>query len=183
MEFKHSGTSARPLAIACILAVVLQVALAPQLSVFGGRINFMLVLVAAAAVGGESRTLVYLGFFAGLFYDLTAAVPVGLQALLLCVTGYGLALMSRGINPQARADALRFAGVGIVGVNVVYGSILFFMGIETSLMGALLSHALASSVLDIAVAVPFLMLLSAGEQSRGFSARGGAHGTRRRRVR
>lgn len=174
MEFKHAGHThtRRPLVAACIIAVLLQLALAPQVSLFSGRINFMLVLIATASVGGESRTMVYLGFFAGMLFDLTSAVPVGLMALLLTLSGYAVANMTRGIAPGVHMDALRMSGACIIAVNLIYGIAMFAMGVTSGLPTAL-GVSLASSVLDIAVAAPFLALLSGGEQNRGFSARGG----------
>ena len=173
MEFKHTGHAhtRRPLAVACIVALLLQLALAPQLSLFGGRINFMLVLVATAAVGGESRILVYVGFCAGMLFDLTSAVPLGLMALLLTLAGYAVANMTRGITPGVHMDALRVSGVCILLINLLYGIAMFAMGVSSGLMTSL-GVALASSLLDIVGAVPCLALLSGGEQHRGFSACG-----------
>ncbi|MDO5032538.1 rod shape-determining protein MreD [Corynebacterium sp.] len=174
MEFKHTGRThtRRPLVAACVIALLLQLALAPQISLFGGRINFMLVLVATAAVGGESRILVYLGFAAGMLFDLTSAVPLGLMALLLTLSGYAVANMTRGIAPGVHMDALRMSGVCIAAVNLIYAIAMVAMGVTSGMMTSL-GIALASTLLDIVVAVPFLALLSGGEQGRGFSARGG----------
>lgn len=172
MEFKTTSSRAgRPVAVLCIIAVILQLALAPQLSLFGGRFNFMLVLTAVLAVSGDPPTLVYVGFGAGLFYDLTGTGPVGLMALLLTLSGYGAAALSRGIAPGANMEALRTVGVLIVLVNLVYGLALFFMGVQTSLLYALGVHGLASSVLDLLAAALMLTFAPVGEyQGRGFSA-------------
>ena len=44
MAYHDAPQTTRSLAILAIICCVLQVALAPQISVFGGRINFMLIL-------------------------------------------------------------------------------------------------------------------------------------------
>lgn len=180
LDFKQTNArQRRPLVAAFIVAAILQVALAPQISVFGGRINFMLALTVTAAVGGDSRTMVYAGFAAGLLYDLTSSVPIGLMALLLTILGYTIAMMSRGIVAGMSMDTLRLVGVGVFIVNMVYGVFLFFMGTETNLLFALGVHGLASSILTFVACLPFLMMGGQSGSSRGFSAAGTrSHGTR-----
>lgn len=172
MEFKSSSAAAprRPMAVLCVAAVILQIALAPQLSVLGGRINFMLVLTVVLAVAGDARSMVYVGFLSGLFFDLTSASPVGLMSLLLCLAGYMTAALSRGVAPGPSMEAMRCAGISILLVNLVYGLALFFMGQQTSLLYALGVHGLASSVLDFIVAFAVMALVPAAEQGHGFSA-------------
>lgn len=160
--------SRRPIAALCIAAAVLQLVLAPQLSLFGGRINFMLVLTVVLAVSGDMRMLAYIGFFAGLFYDLTTVAPVGLMALLLTLAGYLTAVLSRGIAPGASMESLRMTGVAILAVNVAYALALFFMGSETSLLFALGVHGLASTVLDVFVAFLTLMFVPQADSGHGF---------------
>ena len=75
----HSNTA---LVVVTLIAVLLHVGIGPQISIFGGRINFMLVLAILYAFSGNARSAVIAGFACGLFYDLTASVPVGLMTLL-----------------------------------------------------------------------------------------------------
>ena len=77
--------------ILAVVAAVLQVALAPQISILGGRFNFMLAFALAIALRGDGAQAVYAGFFSGLFYDLTATVPIGLMALLTMLAARGRA--------------------------------------------------------------------------------------------
>ena len=172
LDFKQASRGGRPIAAFFILAAILQVAVAPQLSILGGRINFMLAMTVALAVGGDSRMMTYVGFGAGLFYDLTSSVPIGLMALLLTLLGYVVSSMSRGITPGMSMDALRLVGAGVLLVNVIYGLCLFFMGVETNLLMAIGAHGLTSSVLTGIVSIPFLLFGTGGGSNRGFSAAG-----------
>lgn len=164
LELQNNNRSNSALAAICIVAVLLQVALAPQLSLFGGRFNFALALVVSASIGSEPRTMVYLGFAAGLVYDLTSAVPVGLMTLLLTLTAFMLSSMSRGLAPGFSLDAIRLVCVGVLAVNVLYALALFAMGIETNLLTAVGVHGLACSLLTILASIPFL-LASGGPSS------------------
>ena len=163
-----SSRSRSSIAVFCIVAAILQLVIAPQLALFGGRINFMLVLTAVLAVSGDARTLVYIGFFAGLFYDLTTVAPIGLMALLLTIAGSLTAALSRGIAPGASMESLRMTGVAILAVNVVYTIALFALGSETNLLIALGVHGLASTVLDLLVAFLALAFVPQADSGRGF---------------
>lgn len=170
LDFQNNGRGNRLLVTACIVAAFLQVAVAPQLSILGGRINFMLALTVTSAIGGDSRTMVYVGFFSGLFFDLTALVPIGLMALLLTLLGYGVAATSRGIVPGLSMDALRIVCTGVLAVQLLYGVLLFFMGVETSFLTSL-GHGLSGGILTILACIPFL--LAGGTGSTGTFGHGG----------
>lgn len=74
------------------------------------------------------------------------------------------------------SNTLRLVGVAAFGVNLAYGFALYLLGIESSLVSALLVHGVASSVLDILAAIPFLVFGSSTESKKGFTAR--SKGTR-----
>ncbi|MDO4436739.1 MAG: rod shape-determining protein MreD [Coriobacteriaceae bacterium] len=161
--------------IACML---LHLMLAPQFSVMGGRFNFMLVLTAVCAISGDSRSMVYVGFFSGLFYDLTTASPIGLMPLLLALTGYTIALMSRGLASDLGMQTIRVVILAVFAVNIICSVALFFMGVESNLLTAVGVHGLASGVLDVLACVPLLLMGGSGNSGSGFSSRGRgrAHG-------
>ncbi len=70
------------------MCLILQLALAPNISLAQGHINFALIFCALMAlkIGGKTGTIC--GFCAGLLYDLSSTSPVGLMALLLTVMSY-----------------------------------------------------------------------------------------------
>ena len=84
-ELKNSGPSRGRLSGIVVACILLHLALAPQIHLFGGAFNFMLVLTVSLAISLDSRTMVYVGFFSGLLYDLTTTGPVGLMSLLLAL--------------------------------------------------------------------------------------------------
>ena len=171
-EMNNTGRSRSALITMAVVCVVLHLALAPQVSVFGGRFNFMLVLTVSLAISGDSRSLVYIGVFSGLFFDLTTASPVGFMALLLALTGYTVALMSRGLTSGLGMETVRVAAVAILAVNVLYAVGMFFMGVEGDLLRSIGIHGLASSVLTMLACVPFLLMGGSGGSGRGLSGRG-----------
>ena len=177
MPFNDPVRSTRTLYIAGAVALVLQVAIAPQFSLFGGRVNFMLAFAAAVALSGDPRQAVFAGFFSGLLYDLTASVPVGLMTLIMTVASFALASAVGVAGEGVTARSMQFSLVYHLAVCLIYGLMLFFMGVEGSIVQALFGSGLASALVTCAVSVAFMAALSRGDgRGRGFSARG--RGTR-----
>ena len=171
MEVRDPHRQRRSLAIACAVAAVLQLALAPQISLFGGAFNFMLVFALCMSMGNEIGSAVLIGFFSGLFYDMTSAAPVGLMSLLLTIGCFSLATVSRGVSGNVSTDSMRLIAAAILAINVVNGVVLFFMDVEGGFVSAVLVHGLACTVLDTIAALPFLVLVGASEPKKGFSVR------------
>lgn len=176
LDVKDRGRSMRlTIAIAAACAV-LQVGIAPQISLFGGTVNFMIVFAAVAALTTEPSQAVVCGFLAGLFYDLTSSAPVGLMALLLTA---GTFAFNQAMANQAggfSSVTVRMCGFFALAVCALNGLALLLMGEQTSIFWALVGHGLSSAVLTGIVAVPFLMFGAPAAQSMGLSGRG--RGTR-----
>lgn len=94
--YTNRGLGSRTFAIAAIVCVLLQAGLAPQISIAGGRVNFMIILVCLSVFSGDPTRAVICGFCSGLFYDLSAAVPVGVMSLLLTVGSFALTHSAAG---------------------------------------------------------------------------------------
>ncbi len=172
MDLHEQGASSRTFVIAAIVCVLLQAGLAPQISIAGGRVNFMIILVCLSVFSGDPTRAVVCGFCSGLFYDLSA-VPVGVMSLLLTVGSFALVHSAAGQtsgSPSARGITV---GAFALAINVVYSIILLFMGLESSFVVAVFGHALPSSILTGLVAIPFLMSGVVPQSGYGFSARGG----------
>lgn len=171
MQLHETGASRRTLIIMAVVAAVLQVAVAPQIEIAGGRMNFMVVLAIVLALTSDISTAVCIGFFCGLFFDLTSSMPIGLLSLLLTLTSFVVAALSRSSLNGFSPDSLRVCAVAIVGVNLLYSLVLLFMGVETSFLWSVFGHGFVSSALDLAVSVPFLLAMGSGSGQRGFSMR------------
>ena len=181
MEVRDKHAYLRAIGIIAGVCVVLQMALSPQLSVFGGTINFMMILTGCVALLTGSRYGVFAGFFSGVLYDFTMPVPAGLMMLMLSVAGYVLGSGERNrLQEQLDASVKLFAGV-CLGVNVAYSIALVLTGAESSIVSAVLGHGLASTVLDTIFVVPFLYALSRTDFGQAFSTRIARKGYRKLR--
>ncbi|MCI7730811.1 hypothetical protein [Enorma burkinafasonensis] len=177
MDFRDSAHGQRTLAILIIAACVLQVAIAPQISILGGRFNFMIALAGSVALMGKPDQAVFVGFGAGLLYDLTSPVPVGLMTLILTVGSFALVQLSSAGTSGLSSTSMRFMGVFALAVCLVNGIALLLLGTEHDILLSLGGHGLMTAVLSTVASVPFIMLSSSmGPARTSFSARG--RGTR-----
>lgn len=175
-ELNSSGPSRGRLSGIAVACILLHLALAPQINLFGGVFNFMLVLTVSLSISLDSRTMVYVGFFSGLLYDLTTTGPIGLMSLLLALVGYGVALVSRGLASGVGMETLRVVIAAILGVNLIYSIAMLGLGVESSVLAAIGVHGLASTVLDVVASIPFLFMAGSPAAQRGFSSRGFGYG-------
>ena len=73
MDLHEQGMSSRTFVIAAIVCVLLQAGLAPQISIAGGRVNFMIILVCLSVFSGDPTRAVVCGFAAACF--MTCPLP------------------------------------------------------------------------------------------------------------
>lgn len=172
MRLHESGATPRAYAAMAVVACLLQVGIAPQISLFGGTFNFMVVLAVSLALTRGPHASVIAGFLCGLFFDLTSPVPVGLMALVLTVASFAVSTMAHGMAPGITAEGVRLAVVSIFAVNIVYAVFLYMLGVQTDLLWTL-GHGVSGAVLDSVCCLPFIAAGGGSAPSRGFTGRAG----------
>jgi rod shape-determining protein MreD len=123
------------LAVLIVVVVIVQVAVFPHLRLFGVVPDLGLLVAVAVGYqeGPEWGALV--GFCAGLGYDLFLETPLGLNALVYALVGYGVGVIEGGLFRSPRwlpsflgavaglAAGLLFIGIAVlVGVDSVKGT-------------------------------------------------------------
>ncbi len=176
MELRDQRVGNNSNVILVIVCLILQAGLSPQVAICGGTFDFMFVLVFVMALRADVVPVVATGFLSGLFYDLTGSTPVGLMALVLTVCSFALA-HSTGIRSTA-STSNRVAGIFgyCLVAHVIFGILLFAMGVQTSVLFAIFGHGLATSVLTTLATLLFIALFPVSARSMGFSPKAG--GTR-----
>jgi len=103
-------------AILGMVAVVLQGTVVPHFAIFGGRINLLVAVVSAVALGQGAMPGLFTGLWVGLLADTALGTVPGMAALPLVVLGYGLGLASKYIYRDAF----------LVPVIIGFGGVAFF---------------------------------------------------------
>jgi rod shape-determining protein MreD len=139
--------------LALLLAVVLQIAVAPQMAVFGVVPNVIfLVIVTLALVEGPVAGSVA-GFIGGLLFDLLGASVVGPYALVFACVGYVAGLLQA--NMFAEGWLLPVSVVFLAGLSaeVAYGLVTVLLDVGTPFWYALVRIMLPGAVYNTALAV------------------------------
>ena len=113
-------------AVVLVTALLLQVAVAPWLTIAGVQVDLLLLVGIAAGLAGGPERGARVGFVAGILWDLVVAGPFGLSALTYCLAGYFVGSAQRsvvgptwwapipGAALAAGAAVLFYAAVGVV---------------------------------------------------------------------
>lgn len=139
--------------VGAILAILLQVVLAPNIALFQSFPNIPLAYVMAVAVMNPDREGPVLPFVMGLVSDLLGSGPVGSMALLFVLASFisAKAILASG-NDTFFVSCLVMA-VAFLTVEVLYGGLLVGLGLNASLGAALLYRALPCAMYDLVVGI------------------------------
>lgn len=159
------------IAVAVLLAVVLQAALMPHVSWRGVVPNLVLLVVVAVGLTRGAHTGVVLGFCAGLALDLTPPADhlAGRWALALLVVGYLAGSVRREERPTLSVVVVTAAVCSFVGSSV-YALLGVVLRDPAVAVGDVLAAVGAGVVSDVLVAplvlVPLLLVLTRMEPQR-----------------
>ncbi|MGI6755387.1 MAG: rod shape-determining protein MreD [Atopobiaceae bacterium] len=156
--------------ILALICFVLQLALAPNLTLGAGRFNFALIYAFCIAFLIGGRRAVIHGFMAGLIFDLATTGPFGLMTLLLCVMSYLLGLEGRNRFADGLGAALSSFAVSSFAVILIYHLTMLALGDASSLADVLIWRVLPSFALSF-VAFCIFAWYFARDAAAGVSAR------------
>lgn len=164
-----------------LAAVLIQVSVVAQISIFGGRANLIPIAVAAVALLGGSLAGAAAGFSAGFLLDLAMGMNLGGSSLVLTGVGYSIGRfgelrdVSHGLLPVAVVAA------ATVGYDAAYGAITFMLDIEATVSLLVLRDMIVGVVLNALLALPLFALVR--RIVRPFVGEGRFGGPRRGRPR
>lgn len=136
------------IAIGATVAVILQIVIAPNISILTAMPNFILCYVIVVAVGNARNAGYIMPFVCGLIYDLIGNGPIGSMAFV-CVA----ITLAASLAFQAFDNETLFIPVMIVLIccfvgNLAYGLLMIACGMDVSLLDALLYICLPCGLYD-----------------------------------
>jgi rod shape-determining protein MreD len=131
-----------------LVAFILQIAVAPHISIAGVVPNFLLVAVCVVALtNNPTRSTIY-GFILGFAFDLFSQGPLGIMALILTVMGYALSTLNRGSFESNWLIELFVAAVAIFLAEVLHAVALAIIGYDANIAHSLLFRALPGALFE-----------------------------------
>lgn len=136
-------------------AFILQVGVAPYVSIAGATPNFFVIAaVAIALIAGPTEGAVA-GFVGGLLYDMVGMTAVGPMSLVLAAAGYVAGLIQQNMFSQGWGLPITTLGVVSLSAEALYLTILAILGVDVTFWRTLLTLSLPSAVFTTAVGLLF----------------------------
>lgn len=142
-----------PAAASIFVATMLQVGLAPYLSIGGVTPNFLLLVVITLALTTGPTEGAACGFFAGLLFDLIGTGPVGPMALVLTVTGYLAGQLHEQMFAEGWLLPLTVLMIAALASEMAYGLVLAMLGEGGPFWKAFFTKMLPGTVYNVALAL------------------------------
>lgn len=138
-----------------IAAFILQVGVAPYVSIAGATPNFFMIAAVAVALIAGPNEGASVGFAGGLLYDMVGMTSVGPMALVLAIAGYVAGLLQQ--NMFAEGWVLPITTLGIVGVvvEISYLVVVSVLGVDVEFWRTLISLSLPSALYTALVGLVF----------------------------
>lgn len=142
-----------------LVALVLQISGLSQITVLGGSVNLMPLVVGALAFLGGSVPGAAAGFAAGLLLDLSLGGTLGASSLVLTAVGYAAGRYRELRDPANGLAPLPFAAATTAAFGVGIAAVSFMLGIEASVSVLVLRELVVTIVLNTLLALPVYWLL------------------------
>ena len=160
-----------PKIIGIIVAVLLQVLLAPLIQIGAAVPNFVLSYVIALAFAGRGETNYLIAFFGGLAYDLLGIGPVGSMALVCVFAMFACSSILRIVHSDSILVQFVLIAIACLVCEAFYGILMMACGIDVSLLDALVLRMIPCALYDMVIAI-LAFIVTSGIASRGPDAGG-----------
>lgn len=156
--------------VGAALAVLLQVALAPYISILSAMPNFIVIFTLIVAVSRSHVFGALLPFVLGLLYDLLTGGPVGVMAFSLTAFSYLAARLHASLDNDTLFMPLACMALGIFLVELSYGMFLALFGYNVGALEAIAYRVVPCFVYDLVLGIILYLFTT-----RFFRTPGGMH--------
>jgi rod shape-determining protein MreD len=134
-----------------LVALVVQVAILDQITLFGAHADLFIVIVVVAGLVGGPGIGAGVGFVAGLFADLVVITPYGLSPLCFSIAGFGIGLL-RSIPSGRDTPSVDFAAcvAGTAATTLLFAVVGALVG-QPDMLGATAAYAVVVTSLGALV--------------------------------
>ena len=142
-----------PIIIGAVLAVLLQIVLAPHIGLFGAVPNFIVAYAMVVAVVQPQSYGCVMPFVLGLFYDLFPGCPLGAMTFSLLVFTVAVARVFDLVNNDTLFMPLVTIAVGTLLVELSYAMFLLLFGYPAGFFEAFAYRIVPCFVYDFVIAL------------------------------
>ena len=158
-------------AVGAVVALLLQIVVAPNIALFSAQPNFLLAYVLVVAIARPLDAGSALPFALGLVCDLLGSGPVGGYAFLFVIVSFIASRAFSVLDNDTLFMPVTIFVVATFAAEMLYGALLIGLGLSASPVDAFLYRALPCTLYDCVVGLvlyPIIArLLASGAQDRG----------------
>ncbi|HEV7847547.1 MAG TPA: rod shape-determining protein MreD [Thermoleophilaceae bacterium] len=140
--------------ILLLLAVMLQLSGLSQLSILGGHVDVLVLVVAAVSYYGGSVAGCATGFAAGFLLDLASGATMGVSSLVLTAVGYGVGRFREVRDPSHGLLPVAVAAAATGGFVVAFAAVSFMLDVGASVSPLVIRDAIVTTLLNALLALP-----------------------------
>jgi rod shape-determining protein MreD len=137
-----------------LLAVVLQLSGFSQLSILGGHVDVVVLVVAAVAYYGGSVAGCATGFAAGLLLDLLSGATMGVSSLVLTAIAYAVGRFRELRDPSHGLLPLAVGAAATGGFVVAFAAVSFMLDVGATVSALVIRDAIVTVLLNALLALP-----------------------------
>ena len=137
-----------------LLAVVLQLSGFSQLTLFGGHVDLVVLVVAGVAYYAGSVSGSATGFTAGFLLDLLSGATMGVSSLVLTAVGYGVGRFREVRDPSHGLLPLAVGAAATGGFVVAFAAVSFMLDVGASVSPLVIRDAIVTTLLNVLLALP-----------------------------
>ena len=153
--------------VGAVVAVLLQLLVAPYITVFSAMPNFVAVFAVIVAVANPPSYGCLLPFVLGLAYDLMGGGPVGAMAFSLTLFTYLLARYAERAGNDSLFMSLAFIALGLLLIELTYAVFLLLLGYNANPFEALAYRVAPCFVYDLVIGFVLFILIGRFFQPTG----------------
>ncbi|MCL2756750.1 MAG: rod shape-determining protein MreD [Coriobacteriia bacterium] len=146
------------LALIGLLAVVLQLAIAPNIAIVSAVPNIIMIVTIIVALNNPATRSTIYGFILGFCYDLFSQGPIGVMALLLTVMSFALSAFNKDAFQSNWIIELFAVVIALLLGELLHGIILVVIGYDSNILYSLVFRSLPSAIYEAIVAVVVLVI-------------------------
>lgn len=149
-----------PAIVCSVIAVLLQIILAPNIHILLAAPNFILAFVVAYSVANYQRAGYVLAFVLGIAYDFLGSGPIGAMALVCVLAAFFATLFMRLLDNESMFIPLVTVILVCLCAEIFYGILMFAFGYDVGLLEVFTQLILPCALYDIVISIVVYLLIS-----------------------
>lgn len=160
------------LLVGALVAILLQVIIAPVIQIANAVPNFILAYVVVVALLKPQDCGYIFPFVLGLIYDLVGNGPVGGMALLCVAITFAISNLLLVLNNDTLFIPIFLLVIGMFIVNILYGLLMIAGGMDVNLFDSIVMRSLPCGLYDTVIgliAFPLVLRFVVGDNGKSQS--------------